>query len=187
MRLLLALGVVGGATWMAYAFVPAECVPVTGESEIFCLRLWTPALFAMACGCFGLRRWAATTAWPNVQRGFTVIAAGISVMALANLAEYWVFFTWPHQGPDGWLRGMLWMSFLLGLFAVPIGAIGTGVVLLRGRTRPLTFRLLGSMLVVVVNLALFIGLLALGVFAIAACLYGLAMTRATRLPEMEPA
>ena len=177
MRLLLALGVLGGATWIAYAFVPPACVPVTGESEVFCLRLWTPALFAMTCGFLGLRRWAAAVAWPNVERGFTVLAAGVAIMAFANAAEYWVFFGWPHEGPDAWLRGTLWISFLLGLLAVPIAATVTGVLLIRGRRRPVTVRLLGSLMVIVVSFALYVGLLAVGVLALVACLYGLAMTR----------
>ena len=44
MRLLVALGILGGVTWIAYAFVPAQCAPVTGDTEIFCNRLWTPGL-----------------------------------------------------------------------------------------------------------------------------------------------
>jgi hypothetical protein len=131
----------------------------------------------MACGFVGLRRWATTVAWSNLQRGFTVIAAAVGLMAFSNAAEYWVFFGWPHEGPDGWLRGVLWMSFLLGLLAVPIAATITGVLLIRARSRPVTVRLLGSLLVICVSFALYVGLLALGVLAFVTCLYGLAMTR----------
>lgn len=177
MRLLLALGIVGGATWIAYAFVPAECVPPTGDTEVFCNRLWTPALFAVACGFLGLRRFAAVRAWSTARRGIGLIAAGAALMTFGNFMEYWVFFGWSHDGPDGWLRGTLWMSALLGLAVFLLGSLVTGALLLVARRAPLASRVLGSLLVTVVSFTVFIGLLVVGVLAIATSLFGLAAAR----------
>jgi hypothetical protein len=187
MRLLLALGVLGGAAWVAYAFVPSECVPVTPASEVFCLRLWSPALFAMAGGFLGLRRWAGSVTWPAAANGFLVIAAGVALMAAANFGDYWVLSGIPYDSPEGWFRGVLSVVLLISVLIVAIGATATGILLILSRRRSLRSRILGSLIVSVVSFALFVGLLALGVLAIVACLYGLAITRTRRAPELEPA
>jgi hypothetical protein len=187
MRWLLALGVLGGAAWIAYAFVPTECVPVTPASEVFCLRLWAPALVAMTAGFLGLRRWATVAAWPNAQRGFLVVAAGTAVMAVANFADYWLLASASLAGADDSLRGTLGLAFLLGLLIVMVGAVVTGIILILARQRSLRTRILGSLMVSVVSFALFVGLLALGVLALVACLYALAITRTRSELELEPA
>jgi hypothetical protein len=188
MRLLLALGILGGGTWIAYAFVPSECAPATGDSELFCNRLWTPALFAMACGFFGARRVAAALGWSIARQGFTVVAGATALMTFGNFAEYWVFFGWPHTGPDGWLRGTLWISVLLGFAAVLLGCLATGVLLLVSRRSQLRARLLGSLLVTAVSFTVFTGVLSIGILAVATSLFGLVV--ATGLPpeaEASPA
>jgi hypothetical protein len=188
MRLLLALGLVGGVTWIAYAFVPSECTPPTGDTEVFCNRLWTPALFAVTCGFLGLRRFVAVRAWSTARRGVGLVAAGAALMTFGNFMEYWVFFGWSHIGPDGWLRGTLWMSVLLGLAAVLLGSLATGVLLLIARAAPLASRVLGSLLVTVVSFSVFIGLLVVGLLAIATSLFGLvAATRLQRETATESA
>lgn len=189
MRLLLALGVIGGIAWIAYAFVPSECVPVTPESEVFCLRLWAPALFAMTAGFLGLRRWAESVAWPGAANGFLVIAAGAALMAVANVADYWLLAGVPYDSPDGWFRAILSVVLLFGVLVVATGAAATGVLLILSRRRSLRSRILGSLIVSVVSFALFVGLLALGALAVVACLYVLATSRTTRAPEpgLEPA
>jgi hypothetical protein len=187
MRVLLALGVLGGAAWVAYAFVPAECVPVTGASEVFCLRLWTPALFAMTAGFFGLVRWAGSVAWPAAAIGFLILAAGATMMSLANFVDYWLLSDISYDSPDGWYRGVLSLVVLLGVLLVAMSATGTGILLIVSRRRSLRSRILGSLIVSVVSFALFVGLLALGVLAIVACLYALVITRTRHEPELEPA
>jgi hypothetical protein len=187
MRLLLALGVLGGASWIAYAFVPSACVPVTAESEVFCLRLWTPALFGMTAGFFGLRQWAAIVGWSGVERGFLVIAGGAALLSVSNLVDYWVFSDVPIDGPDGGVRAVLGIGFLFGIILVLIGAIATGLLLILSRRRSIRTRLLGSLMVSVVSFALFVGLLALGVLAVVACLYTLLITRPGPDPATQPA
>ncbi|HJP87436.1 MAG TPA: hypothetical protein VJ850_00150 [Candidatus Limnocylindrales bacterium] len=190
MRLLLALGVIGGAAWVAYAFVPAECVPVTSASEVFCLRLWTPALFAMTAGFFGLRRWAGSVDWPGAANGFLVVAAGAGLMALANFVDYWLLSDVPFDSPDGGFRSVLSLILLLGVLTVAAGATGTGILLILSRRRSIRSRILGSLIVSVVSFALFVGLLAMGALAIIACGYALFITRSqpeTERPELETA
>lgn len=181
MRLLLALGVLGGGTWLTFAFGPPACTPVTAESEVFCNRLWTPALFGMTAGFIGIRRWASTLHWRAVDWAFTVVAAGGAFMTIGNGAEYWVFSDWPHDGPDGWLRGMLWMTVLLGWLAVLLGSVAAGLLLLLGRRGRLRVMGLGAILVTAVCFTVFIGPLALGVLAVAAPLY--VLIAAARAPQ----
>jgi hypothetical protein len=181
MRLLLALGIIGGATWIAYAFVPAECAPPTGDSEVFCNRLWTPALFAMTAGFAGMWRWSATLEWRAISRGLGIVAAGGALMTLGNFLEYWVFFSFSHDGPDGWLRGTLWMMVLLGWLGLLLSAFGAGLLLLLARRSGLRTMVLGAILVTAPCLTVFIGPLAIGVLAIAACLCVLVL--AARLPQ----
>lgn len=172
MRLLLALGILGGATWIAYAFVPEECAPVTGASEIFCNRLWTPALFGMAVGFAGLVRWSAGIGASRVTRWLSIAVLGAAFMTFGNFAEYWLFSDWPHEGPDGWLRGSLWMTVLVGWLALLLASFGAGLFLLLGRST-LRLRVLGAILVTASCLTVFIGPLAVGVLAITSGMYAL--------------
>lgn len=171
MRLLLALGILGGATWIAYAFVPEQCAPVTGRTEIFCNRLWTPTLFAMTLGFLGVWRWAGSLDWRRVYLCLTVVLAGSALMTLGNFAEYWIFFSWPHQGPEGWLRGTLWTSVLLGWLAVLLASLAAGLYLLLARRGSLRQMVLGAILVTGACLTVFIGPLAIGVLAIGTSLW----------------
>jgi len=169
MRLLLALGILGGATWIAYAFVPAECAPPTAETEIFCNRLWTPALSAMAVGFLGLRRWVAALGRRGLDRAMTMAVVGAALMAAGNAAEYWLFFSWPHQGPDGWLRGGLWVTVLIGWLALLVASIGSGIAILLGRRSAGRVLVMGAILVTAPSFTVFVGPLAVGLLAILAC------------------
>jgi hypothetical protein len=187
MRLLLVLGIIGGATWIAYAFVPAECAPATNRTLIFCNRLWTPALFAMTVGFLGLLRWATTLGSPRVTRWLSIAVIGAAFMTFGNFAEFWVFFGWPQQGPDGWLRNSLWVTDAIGLLGLLLASFGAGLVLLLGRVS-LRIRVLGAILVTVPCLMMFIGPLAVGVLAITTGLFVLvAEARPPREPAVEPA
>lgn len=188
MRLLLALGILGGVTWIAYAFIPEQCAPVTGDSELFCNRLWTPALFAMTVGFAGLVRWVATLGSPRITRWLSVTVLGAAFMTFGNFAEYWLFFGWPHDGPDGWLRSSLWMTVLVGWLALLLASFGAGLYLLLGGRNGIRVLVLGAILVTAPCLSVFIGPLAIGVLAIAASTYALvALARAPREPATEPA
>lgn len=188
MRLLLALGILGGAMWIAYAFVPDQCAPVAGDSEIFCNRLWTPALFAMTAGYVGFVRWVAGLRSARVTRWLSIAVLGGAFMTFGNFAEYWLFFEWPHEGPDGWLRGSLWMTVLIGWLAFLLASFGAGLLLLLGGRVALRPRVLGAILVTAPCLTPFIGPLAIGVLAIGACLFALVAGARTEVePVAEPA
>jgi hypothetical protein len=181
-----ALGVNGGAARVAYAVVPPECVPVTSASEVFCLRLWTPALFAMTAGFFGLRRWASSVAWVGAANGFLVVAAGAGLMAVANFVDYWLLSDVPFDSPDGAFRSVLSLALLVGVLTVAVSATVTGILLILSRRRSIRSRILGSLIVSIVSFALFVGLLALGALAIIACGYALLISRAPRDAEQQP-
>jgi hypothetical protein len=169
MRLLLALGILGGATWIAYAFVPAECAPPTADTVILCNRLWTPALGAMAAGFLGLRRWLALLGVRGIDRTMTLAVFGALLLVVGNAAEYWLFFSWPQQGPDGWLRGGLWVAVLLGFLALLFATLATGLALLLGRRAGGSTLAMGVILVTVPCFTVFIGPLAVGALAVIAC------------------
>lgn len=130
------LGILGGAFWFSLPFYPPACVPVTESSEIFCNRLWSPALAGMLIGsvvfCFLLRN--------NVSRGtragFGLIVVAFGLMTVGNVGEYWFAYQLPHQGgPGAIVRSVLWMSVLAGWLISLIGAVVAGSALLRSRSR----------------------------------------------------
>ena len=154
-RLAAWLGVMGGAAWLSLAWVPAECTPVTGDSEVFCNRLWTLPLLAM---------FAASLAWllavsAKLGRvgglGLAIVVLGFGLMALGNGVEYWLANQLPHEGPDGWIRGVLWMTTLAGWLAVLVGSTVLGAAALRGRFAP---RWAGLILGLVIPISVLLGL-----------------------------
>ena len=177
-RIALLLGLLGGAAWIGLAFAPPECVPVTGASEVFCNRLWTPGLALMTVGFLGLRRWAVPAGRPGVARGLLAVAIGYGVMAMGNGLEYWVFSTWPHEGPSGWLRGVLWMATLAGWLLVLLASCLAGLMLV-GRRSARTLTGLGLLLLIAPLLTVTIGPLAIGLLALVSCGYGLVALPAT--------
>jgi len=133
-RIALFVGIVGGVAWQTLPLYPPECVPVTGASEVFCNRLWTPALAAMLVGAIGL--WSLHR--PFVSRAakgrLLVITIGFALMTAGNLLEYWFAFELDHRtGIGGPIRGALWMTVLAGWLTVLVGAFVTGVILFRSR------------------------------------------------------
>lgn len=125
-RLFSLIGILSGLFWIALAFFPPECAPVTAASEDFCNRLWSPAPLGMGLGFVGLflsRR-------PSLPRIATLswIAwlVSFALMFLGNAVEYWLLNHWPHQGPDGFFRGLAWMTVLLGFMVAQIASAIVG-------------------------------------------------------------
>lgn len=125
------LGVLGGLLWISLPFFPPACVPVTELTEDFCNRLWTPALAGMFIGSFAIFNLLKPIFTRALKLGLNGIRGGYGLMVIGNFAEYWVFFGMPHEGPNGWLRGLLWMCVLLGWLFVLLGSIIAGVSLFR--------------------------------------------------------
>lgn len=130
------LGIVGGVAWLSLAWIPAECAPVTGASEVFCNRLWTPALLAMSVASLAWLR----TLWVRIGRlgrlGLGIVTIGFWLMVVGNGGEYWLAYQLPHQGPNGWVRSVLWMAALAGWLAVIVGSTVLGAAALRGKFAP---------------------------------------------------
>ncbi|MEO5705048.1 MAG: hypothetical protein ABIZ52_02610, partial [Candidatus Limnocylindrales bacterium] len=113
-----------------------ECAPVTGASEVTCNRLWTAPLAAMfLSGGLSLRAPRGRTG-RLAGTGLVIVTLGFGLMAAGNGGEYWLASHLPHEGPDGWVRGLLWMTVLLGWLAVLIGSTALGGGVLRSRTAP---------------------------------------------------
>ena len=123
----------------------------------------------MTAGLLGLWRWAVAHGWRGAGLGLAVVVAGAALMTFGNFLEYWLFFSWPHEGPDAWLRGTLWMMVLLGWLGVLLASFAAGLLLLLGWRRGPGAMILGAILVTAPCLTVFIGPLAIGVLAIAAC------------------
>lgn len=137
------VGLVGGLAWLVLPFYPPECAPVTGASEVFCNRLWTPALAAMAVGAWAFLRTFEGTAGRGTRIALGLLAGGFTLMALGNGGEYWLFSHLPHQGPNGWVRGLLWMSALVGWLVTLVSSFAIGIGWLRGTRSPSPGRWLG--------------------------------------------
>ena len=134
-RVALVLGILGGLFWISLGFYPSECVPVTGASEVFCNRLWTPALVAMLTGATGLFWLLRPRASRSVRWSLLAVTIGFAMMAAGNGLEYWVAFKLPHQGGIGGpIRGLLFMTFLVGWLVALVTAGVAGVGLFRGPT-----------------------------------------------------
>jgi hypothetical protein len=60
---------------------------------------------------------------------------GVGLMTLGNLVEYWALSSFSHErGMGGVARGMAWMTFLLGVLLLAIGALVAGLSTLRSST-----------------------------------------------------
>lgn len=125
------LAIVGAAGWMSLAFYPPECVPVTAASEIFCNRLWSAPLGLMAVGAFGISR--GTEVAGSGRFGRWVVPAGYALMTVGNAGEYWLAYQLPHEGPNGVIRSLLWMTVLLGWLLLLVGSTALGASWLRSR------------------------------------------------------
>jgi hypothetical protein len=125
-RWLAAAGLVGGAIWIALGLAPIDEL-----SEVFWNRAWAPALVLMAAGFIGLRRSAAGPGTGLRRIGLGILVGGLLVMAVGNIAEYWLFVSQPHGEVN--LRNASWMGLLAGALAAAIGGSVAGVaVFLRG-------------------------------------------------------
>ena len=134
-RVALVLGILGGLFWISLPFYPSECVPVTGASEVFCNRLWTPALLAMLTGAAGICWLLRPRASRSVRWSLLAMTIGFAMMAAGNGLEYWVAFKLPHQGGIGGpIRGLLWMTAPAGWLVALVAACVAGVGLYRGVT-----------------------------------------------------
>ena len=116
-------GLLGGLFWIVLGFFPpAE----TREYEVLWNRLWTPALFGMLLGIVGLFLTMHSSLTRTAKGGFIAWLAGFALMIIGNVAEYWVLSDLPHEGPDGFIRGIAWMTFLFGTLVMQLASAIVG-------------------------------------------------------------
>ncbi len=128
MRALLALaGLLGGLFWIVLALFPPIGVRETREYEVFFNRLWTPTLLAMLFGCIALFLARRPVCTRFATGGLVILLAGLALMVVGNFTEYWLLNDLPHQGPEGYKRGIAWMAFLLGFLATQLALASLGL------------------------------------------------------------
>ena len=150
----LLIGLVAGVTWIILPFFPAECAPPTESSEVFCNRLWTPALTGMLAGFSALFERIRPLLSKAAILGFAGLLVGLVLMVAGNLGEYWFFNDLPHEGPDGWIRAVAWITVLSGFLLVLMGGSVCGIAWLRGAR---SARLMGLLFTSLMPLTLIFG------------------------------
>lgn len=135
-RILSLVGIVGGLFWIALAFFPPECAPVTEASEDFCNRLWSPAPLGMGLGFVGLFLSRRSSLSTTATIGWIALLVSFALMFLGNVVEYWFLNHLPHQGPGGLWRGLAWMTVLLGFLLVHLASASVGALGLRSGHLP---------------------------------------------------
>ena len=138
-RILAIAGLLGGLFWIVLGFFPPEGGPPgTAEynDEVLLNRLWTPALFGMLLGVIGLFLSMRPLIARTAKGGFIAMLLGFALMISGNFAEYWILFEFPHQGSDGWIRGIAWMTLLSGTLLMLIASAVTGLAMSRTARAP---------------------------------------------------
>jgi hypothetical protein len=149
-------GILGGLFWVAIRFIPPECVHITLEAEVFCNRLWSPALLGMLLGFIGLALNVRTSLTRLAWGSYVILPVGFALMLLGNFVEYWMLTDLPHQGPGGFARGLAWMTVLFGILIVLIGSASAGVT---GLKRGCVPRWLSMLLTLLLPVTIAIGAL----------------------------
>lgn len=65
-----------------------------------------------------------------------ILTVGLALMVIGNGSEYWIFHRLPHQGPDGLIRSVAWMTTLFGLLLALVAAMVFGLSMLRSSLMP---------------------------------------------------
>jgi len=134
-------GVVGGSIWIGLRFFSPEWGP-PGTAAYAGYELWNhvwaPALVLMAAGFLGGRRSDALAHRRAARAGLSILITGLVVMAIGNIAEFWVFTDVPYNGGGGPnARDLSWMSFLVGALLAAVGATAAGLAMVAQRTAPI--------------------------------------------------
>jgi len=123
---LAAAGLLGGIFWIVLAFFPPVGARETREYEILWNRFWTPALLGILAGFSGQFLTVRPSLTKTARSGFIALLIGLTLMVVGNFAEYWVLSKLPHEGPGGFVRGLAWMTVLLGLLVMQVASAIVG-------------------------------------------------------------
>lgn len=180
-RTLAAMGLLAGLFWITLAFFPPVGARETREYEVLWNRLWTPVLLGILAGFGGLFLSRRASLISAARGSFIALLAGLALMVLGNFAEYWLLSDLPHAGPDGFIRGLAWMTVLLGLLVVLVSSAIVGAIWLKSGRSP---GLLGVLFLLLLPATIAIGFVSLnwagaplGAVSIAAGLAGLVPDR----------
>ena len=131
--------ILGGAGLVAWAVRPYEWgLPGSGGYVAYELanRLFGLLLLGIMAGLYGVhqaqaRRESEATRWP-----IRVTVAGIGLMLVGNVAEFWFLSAWSYSGGEGMARSLAFMTFLFGLAVLISGMIALGLTTLRAGWLP---------------------------------------------------
>lgn len=151
-------GIIGGVFWIGLAFFPPVGTQQTREYEVLWNRLWTPALVCMLLGFIGMFRVLRAALSQPGRFAVVALLAGLVLMIVGNFTEYWILSDLPHEGPDGYIRGLVWMTFLSGYFVVLVAAAVTGATVMGHADIP---RWLSLMFVLTLPLTIAVGFVSL--------------------------
>ncbi len=151
-------GIIGGLFWVCLAFFPPVGVRETRDYEILWNRLWTPALVCMGLGFIGLFQTFRAGASRSGKIGMAAMLIGLVLMIGSNFTEYWMLSALPHEGPNGIIRGVVWMTFLAGTLLMLLATAITGITMMRTEGFP---RWLSLLFVLMLPLTIAIGFVSL--------------------------
>jgi hypothetical protein len=97
-------------------------------------RLWAPAFAGMLCGFVGLALRFALAGTRLGRLGLRLAVIGLVVMLAGNIAEFWFLTRLPYGELN--LRALAWISVLLGMLSLFIGAALLGLAGRRQRALP---------------------------------------------------
>jgi len=142
-------GVLGGILCASLAVFP-----LNRTGEVVSNRLLTPALVGMLMGFVALLAVVRVPVKGPARIGMISLLAGLVLMICGNVAEYWFLYDLPHDGRQGFIRGIAFMTFLLGWLVLLVGLALVGVGLVREGRSDVT---LGVLLLSALPLTIAIG------------------------------
>lgn len=169
-------GILGGIYWFCLHtfFNPDWGVPGTtayGQYELF-NRLWTPGLLLIGLGYVGLYRLLLLQLSKSQRGGFKALFVGLGMMLVGNWAEFWLFSEQSYATGIG--RNISWMTFLIGMFIMLLGALVIGLSSWHANLIPKWFCLLLILLLPLIFVGMWqqSGLLGNAAFSLAAMVAG---------------
>jgi len=158
-RIFAIAGALGGIAWILIGLFPPDWGPPGTRAYAgyqLWNRLWTPTLLLMALGFAGLFRVLRPSLTRWARGGFVTMLIGWALMAAGNFAEFWIFTTESYSGVG---RNLSWMTFLLGLLVMLMGATVAGLALSRTNLIP---KWLAVLLALMLPLVIGIGAINMG-------------------------
>ncbi|MEP7356384.1 MAG: hypothetical protein ABI847_04040 [Anaerolineales bacterium] len=137
-QLLGVLGVLGSLLWLSLNTLLSPDFGYPGSTDYLGYqtinRLWAPAFALMLCGFVGLYQCHPLSQARSGRLGFRLATAGLVVMAVGNIAEFWFLTELPYGQLN--MRAFAWIGLLLGMLSLLIGTSLLGLAGWRHQVMP---------------------------------------------------